>query len=65
MKRLRRSVANLESFLHGVVKNEREITLETLDEIWKNTMKIEKMDIPHDSQQYLLWEHQQKQASCK
>lgn len=58
-------MANLESFLHGVVQNEREITLETLDEIWKNTMKIEKMDIPHDSHQYLLWEHQQKRASCK
>ena len=63
VKRLRWSVENLESFLHGVVENEGEFIREKLHEIYKKAVKMEKIDFPHDSPQYLLWEQQQKQAS--
>ena len=65
VKKLRWSVENLESFLHGVVENEGEFIPEKMHEICKNTVKMEKIDFPHDSPQYLLWEKQQKQASYR
>ena len=60
VKRLRRSVENVESFLYGVVENEGKFIPEKLYEICKKTVKKEKIDFPHDSPQYLLWEQQQK-----
>ena len=63
VKRLRQSVENLESFFHGVVENEGEFISEKLHEICKKTVKMEKIDFPHDSPQYPPWARQQKQAS--
>ena len=60
IKKLRWSVANLESFLHGVVENKGELIPEKFREIFKITMKMKKIDFPHDFPQYLLWEQQQK-----
>ena len=58
MKRLKRSVENLESFLHGVVENKEEFIPEKLRGIFKKTVKMEKIDFQHISPQYLLWEQQ-------
>ena len=63
VKRLRQSVENRESFFHGVVENEGEFIPEKLHEICKKTVKMEKIDFPHYSPQYLLWKQQQKQNS--
>ena len=65
VKKLWRSVANLESFLHGVLENEGKLIPKKLHEICKKTVKMGKMDFPHDSPQYVLWEQQQKQASYR
>ena len=42
LKRLRRSAANLKSFLHGFAENEGECIPKKLHEICKNTVKTEK-----------------------
>ena len=47
-KRSRWSVENLESFLHGVVENEGEFIPEKFNEICKKTVKMKKIDFPHD-----------------
>ena len=65
VKSLLRSVARLQSLVHGIIDKEGEMIPEKLHEICKNTIEKEKIEFPKDSPQYLLWEQQCKQSAYK